>query len=58
MKRIKKGIIEDLLYREIDRTIYEIIVKQSENAKETAEDIILRMIAEEMDLEREEDKYA
>ena len=36
---------EKVLYRKIDKTMYEISVKQAENATESAEDILVRMIA-------------
>ena len=36
-----------VLYRKIDKTVYEINVMQSDNANESAEDILVRMIANE-----------
>ena len=36
-----------VLYRKIDKTVYEINVMQSDNAKESAEDILVRLIANE-----------
>lgn len=38
---------ENVLYRKVDKTLYEIHVKQAENANETAEDILLRLIMED-----------
>lgn len=50
----KNNVIEDLLYRKIDKTLYEISVKQSENAKESFEDILLRLIVSDADSDQEE----
>lgn len=41
MKKIK----ECTLHRKIDRTLYEINVRQSADAKDSAEDILVRLIA-------------
>lgn len=43
MREEKK--LKNCLYRKIGTTLYEIIVRQSDNAKETAEDILARLIA-------------
>ena len=37
----------NILFREVDRTMYEIMVKQSDNARESVEDILVRLIAED-----------
>ena len=37
----------NVLFREVDRTMYEIMVKQSDNASESVEDILVRLIAED-----------
>jgi len=37
----------NILFREVDRTMYEIMVKQSDNANESVEDILVRLIAED-----------
>ena len=46
-----------VLYRKIDKTVYEINVMQSDNANESAEDILVRLIANESmrDVKEEED---
>ena len=46
-----------VLYRKIYKTVYEINVMQSDNAKESAEDILVRLIANESmrDVKEEED---
>lgn len=36
-----------VLYKKIDKTMYKINVRQSENAKDSAEDILVRLIARE-----------
>lgn len=41
MKQIK----ERILYRKIDKTMYEINVRQSGDAKDSVEDILVRLIA-------------
>ena len=48
-----------VLYRKIDKTVYEINVMQSDNAKESAEDILVRLIANESmrNVKEEEDGY-
>ena len=46
---------ENCLYRKVDNTLYEISVKQSEEAKESVEDILLRLIADDPSLNTEED---
>ena len=53
----KNNVIENLLYRKIDKTLYEISVKQSENAKESFEDILLRLIVSDADPDQEEKIY-
>lgn len=37
----------NVLFREVDRTMYEIMVKQSDNASESVEGILVRLIAED-----------
>lgn len=37
----------NILFREIDRTMYEIMVKQSDNASESVEDILVKLMAED-----------
>ena len=37
----------NILFHEVDRTKYEIIVKQSDKASDSAEDILVRLIAED-----------
>lgn len=44
MRKANEGAV---LYRKIDKTVYEINVIQSDNAKESAEDILVRLIANE-----------
>ena len=46
-----------VLYRKIDKTVYEINVMQSDNANESEEDILVRLIANESmrDVKEEED---
>lgn len=44
MRQVNTGSV---LYRKIDKTVYEINVMQSDNAKESAEDILVRLIANE-----------
>lgn len=44
MRQVNTGTV---LYRKIDKTVYEINVMQSDNAKESAEDILVRLIANE-----------
>lgn len=44
MRQLNTGTV---LYRKIDKTVYEINVMQSDNAKESAEDILVRLIANE-----------
>ncbi|MCI7413290.1 hypothetical protein [Hornefia butyriciproducens] len=44
MRHVNTGTV---LYRKIDKTVYEINVMQSDNAKESAEDILVRLIANE-----------
>ena len=46
---------ENLLYRKVDNTMYEISVKQSDNAKESAEDILVRLIAADSNNDMKED---
>lgn len=41
MRQVDTGAV---LYRKIDKTVYEINVMQSDNAKESAEDILVRLI--------------
>ena len=38
----------NLLYRKVDQTLYRIVVKQSENAKNSAEDILIRLMADDL----------
>lgn len=45
---------ENLLYRKVDNTMYEISVKQSDNAKESAEDILVRLITADSSIDKEE----
>ena len=45
--------LKNCLYRKIGHTLYEIIVRQSDNAEESAEDKLARLIA--TDLEESED---
>lgn len=40
-----KPIKENTLYRKIDKTMYEINVKQSGDARDSVEDILVRLIA-------------
>lgn len=35
----------NILFHEVDRTLYEIMISQSDNASESAEDILARLIA-------------
>lgn len=46
---------ENLLYRKVDNTMYEISVKQSDNAKESAEDILVRLITADSSIDMKED---
>ncbi len=39
--------IKNTLFHKVDNTIYEILVKQADNAEESLEDILVRLIAEE-----------
>lgn len=39
--------IKNALYHKVDNTIYEILVKQADNAEEPLEDILARLIAED-----------
>lgn len=43
------------LYHKVDKTIYEISVKQSDSAKESVEDILARLIATDMERDEEEE---
>ena len=52
-ERIKQS--ENCLYRKIDNTLYEIRVKQSEEARESVEDILLRLIATDPSINMTED---
>ena len=45
MTEIEKDKQESCLYHRIYNTLYEISVKQSENAKDSIEDILIRLIA-------------
>ena len=45
MRQVNTGAV---LYRKIDKTVYEINVMQSDNAKESAEDILVRLIANDI----------
>ena len=46
---------ENCLYRKIDNTLYEISVKQSEEASESVQDILLRLIAADASISMTED---
>ena len=37
----------NILFHEVDRTKYEIMVKQSDTASESVEDILIKLIAED-----------
>lgn len=39
--------IKNTLFHKVDNTIYEILVKQADNAEESLEDILVRLIAED-----------
>lgn len=45
---------ENILHCTIDKTLYEISVIMSENARESAEDILVRLIAADTDYEKED----
>ena len=45
---------ENILHCTIDKTLYEISVIMSENARESAEDILVRLIAADTDYEMED----
>ena len=47
MAENKKHRSNNILFHEVDRTKYEIIVKQSDTASGSVEDILIRLIAEE-----------
>lgn len=47
MKNSENHKTECVLFREVDRTMYEIDVMISEKATESAEDIIMRMIIDD-----------
>lgn len=47
MTENNKNQSNNILFHEVDRTIYEIMVKQSDNASEPVEDILLRLIADD-----------
>ena len=53
MRQINTGTV---LYRKIDKTVYEINVMQSDNANESAEDILVRLIANESMCEVKEEE--
>lgn len=40
--------IKNALFCKVDNTIYEILVKQADNAEESLEDILVRLIAEDL----------
>jgi hypothetical protein len=44
------------LSRKVDSTLYRISVMLSENAEESAEEILARMIADELSSEKEDDE--
>ena len=44
---------ENILYCTIDKTLYEVSVIMSENARESAEDILVRLIAADADHKKE-----
>lgn len=46
---------ETVLYHKIDKTLYEISVKQAEDAQESAEDILLRIIVDDLISDTKED---
>ena len=55
MERERIEQSENCLYRKIDNTLYEISIKQSEEASESLEDILLRLISADPSINVTED---